>query len=105
MNSISDSQPLRQNVSVMIFIGDGYTVACEFYDSVKHQVEEVLEAIQRDVLYTAEALCGAEFWSLLSKGERRLAGRCLAHMIIVRRLFPLVHCPGRHEYPYRYKLI
>ena len=53
--------------------------------------------------YNLKVLCGAEFWKPLSDGQKRMAGRCMVHMVEVG-LLPLHFAEGRHEYPKLYWL-
>lgn len=94
-----DPEEIEQTVPLQ----DGYTASRAFHESIRLQVEEVLPALQRDARYTLKTLCGNEFWNRLSPGERRMAGRCMAH-IVVTGLLPLNFADSRHEYPKWYEL-
>jgi hypothetical protein len=82
---------------------DGYCVTTEFYTAIRHQVEEVIPALDPDAVYTLEMLCGEVFWDSLTDGKRRKAGRCMTHMV-TNNLLPLRSVEGRHEYPKLYQL-
>jgi hypothetical protein len=86
-----------------IVLYDGYTVSAAFYNSVCHQVEEIIPAMEPDMRYPLKVLCGKAFWQPLSDGEKRMAGRCMAQMV-VGGLLPLRFAEGRHEYPKLYRL-
>lgn len=94
-----DSREINQ----FILLHGGYPVSKFFFDSIRRQVEEVLPALARGENYTTKILCGKDFWSQLGNGERILAGRCLADMV-VRNILPLTFAHGKHEYPKRYQL-
>lgn len=81
---------------------DGYPVAGDFLAAIRAQVEDVPPELGPYGAYTAEQLCGSTFWHSLSRGERRIAGRCLASLVS-QGTIPLVHVPGKHEYPRRYR--
>ena len=81
-----------------------YTVTAIFYDTVRHQVKEFVPAMIPGEKYTAEMMCGYAFWKLLSAGEQKMAGRCVASMV-VNRLLPLRFVKTKHEYPKHYEII
>ncbi len=89
----------------MIFkiLYDGYTVPNTLYTKVRNQVAEIIPAVERDVKYTLEMLCGEAFWKQLTDGEKRMAGRCMA-LFIVKGLLPFRFAETKHEYPKRYQL-
>lgn len=82
-------------------LNDGQPVTKTFFDRVRQKVNVVIPALNPVERYTAEMLCGDEFWSALDNGERRLAGRCLAHMVN-EDLLPLRVAESNHEYPKYY---
>lgn len=89
---------------IMLFDGHNvYTASAAFYTTIRLQVEEVIPAMERGVKYTLEMLCGDAFWRTLSDGEKRMAGRCMAHMVANKRL-PLCFTDSKHEYPKWYRL-
>jgi hypothetical protein len=81
-----------------------YTVSTTFYELVRHQVVEIIPGLIPGEKYTAEILCGDGFWKALTAGEQKMAGRCVANMV-VNRLFPLRFVQTKHEYPKHYELI
>lgn len=90
------------NLQVMV-LPRGNAVPKPFFDNIMLLVREILPALERDISYTAEMLCGEDFWKSLSAGERRRAGMCLSNMV-QDRLLPLVLVHGLHEYPLLYQL-
>lgn len=66
-------------------------------------IEMRLQELQRGRHYNAKQLAGKAYWALLSHGDQRLAGRCIAKMV-ARDLLPLTFVQGKHEYPLRYEL-
>jgi len=106
--SISISSANHAGTTMYICLYDydrnrAYTIPAALYNAIRLQVEEIIPAMERGVEYTLEMLCGDAFWQTLTDGERRMAGRCLAHMVANKRL-PLrfVGCP--HEHPKKYRL-
>lgn len=87
-----------------ITLHSGFKVQKSFFESVHLTVEEVVPAMQPNVQYTAEMLCGDEFWSSLTKGERILAGRCLADLVI-KKLLPLGFASPGSNCSKRYRII
>lgn len=82
---------------------DGYTVPEPFYNSIKTTIEEIVPALISGIEYTAEMLCGPDFWQSLNRGEPSLAGRCVMDMVDNSTL-PLRPVVCQHEYPKRYSL-
>jgi hypothetical protein len=80
-----------------------YTVSRTFYDAVLLQVKETLPRLVREKRYTSKRLCSKEFWKLMDNGERRMAGRCIAHSVVLN-LLPLRFVEAIHEYPKYYEL-
>lgn len=88
----------------VIGLQEGYCVSEDFYAAIRIQVESSLPSLSKQRSYTAPQLCGRGFWSQLTDGESRMAGRCIAHMAY-RRILPLEFVETKHEYPKRYRLI
>jgi hypothetical protein len=89
-----------------IILYDGhevYTVTAAFYNAVRLQVEESIPGLIHGEKYKSEWLCGNAFWKPLSNDEKRMAGRCIAHMVVTGVL-PLRFADSRHEYPNWYRL-
>jgi len=80
-----------------------YTVSIAFYSEVLNTVSEVIHIFLPDDIYTLRKIYGEALWLQMTDGERRMAGRCLAHIVANKRL-PLcfVGCP--HEHPKKYRL-
>lgn len=66
----------------MIQLLNGYTVHEEFFSIIKQQVEEGIREVNRNEIFTAKIVCGDGLWAVLSNWERRLAGRCVAYMVV-----------------------
>ena len=81
-----------------------YTVPAIFYETVLLLVKESIPGLIPGEKYKCEWLCGDAFWKLLSAGEQKMAGRCVASMV-VNRLLPLCFVKTKHEYPKHYELI
>ena len=67
----------------------GHSVPTALYEKVMAQVERRMQTIVDVKLYVLKDICGDSFWEgqLLSSWQRRMAGRCFAHMVAVGR-FP-----------------
>jgi hypothetical protein len=87
-----------------IVLYDGYTVSADFYDKIRYQVEEILDVLDPNEINTLERLCGDEFWQSFTAGEKKMAGRCMANMVVTHQL-PFRFVQGEHEYPKLYQLI
>ena len=74
-----------------------------FFFDLSHQVEEIVPAMIPGVKYTLEMLCGPTFWGPLTDGQKRVAGKCMVHMV-ENGILPLHFAKGRHEYPKLYSL-
>jgi hypothetical protein len=79
----------------------GHSAHRAFYDSIRREILDIAPALIPGEGYTAEMLCGPEFWCQLSDNEQRLAGRCVAHMVR-NGLLPLIRLDCRHKSPARY---
>ncbi len=64
-----------------LFLREKHLVAESFYLRIKDRVQEIIPAMQRGHKYSLQQLCGEDFWSALSKGERIMAGICMAYMV------------------------
>jgi len=91
-------------MSDQILLHSGFQVQKSFFENVRLTVEEVVPAMQPNVQYTAEMLCGDEFWGSLTRGERIMAGRCLAELAI-KKLLPLAFAKPGGNCSKRYRLI
>jgi len=72
--------PTSSKIFADIVLYDGsttYTVSKDFYDAVLEQVKDIIPALIHGERYTTKRLCGEAFWSLLSDGEKRAAGKCM----------------------------
>lgn len=97
---VKPRSPLAGKVELL---AGGYPVKAAFITSLRHQVEAALPTLIPHLTYTLEKLCGKAYWASLDAGERRLAGRCMAHLVATNE-FPLLFAPSNHEYPKHYQL-
>lgn len=91
------------NIEKYILLHDGKIVNKAFYDMIIERIADVLPAVIPSVSYTAEDLCGEEFWRTLDDGHRRRAGKCMVHMVKTGKL-PLQIQGCEHQYPRKYML-
>lgn len=101
---MTDPKTIDSNhIETRCIFADGYTLSSDFCRAIACQVEEIVPALIPDASYTLEMLCGEAFWARLSNGERRMAGRCMAQLVVNSKL-PLCFADSRHEYPKYYRL-
>jgi len=81
---------------------DRYSVCAHIYECVWWQSVDGLQILEVDEDYSAEQIL-EPLWDELDISERRLAGRCLSHMVAHGKLPPLIADP-RDESPQRYRL-
>ena len=86
-----------------IELSDGFSVSKIIYECFQQMVVESLPQINPGKAYTLKKILGGDIWNALDNGERRLIGRCVAHMT-TRKLLPLKIVESKHEYPIRYQL-
>lgn len=96
ITSVRLALPTGNNESVSL--SDGYTTSKAFYDHIGKQVASTLPTLKRNRKYKSNSLCGKDYWESLDNADRRIGGRCIAHMVVNRKL-PLVLVKGKHEYP------
>lgn len=97
---VKPRSPLAGKVQLL---AGAYPVSTAFFESIRHRVEAAIPTLNPHLAYTLEKLCGTLFWAKLDSGKRKLAGRCMAHLV-VKNEFPLVVAPSNHEYPKYYQL-
>ena len=100
---MSNNSELDNKVEAVLLLHNGYSVSKFFYDRIKGQVEDIVPAMDQDVSYTLEMLCGMVFWDALSVKERHTAGRCMADMV-EGDIFPMDFVGCEHVSPKRYRL-
>lgn len=86
-----------------IELSDGFSVSKDIYECFRQMVVESLAQISPGNAYTLRKILGRDIWNELDNGERRLIGRCVAHMT-TRKILPLIIVESKHEYPKRYQL-
>ena len=93
----------QTEVHIFLVFENGFSVSKSLYESVKRQVDEVLPILKTEREYKLETLCGDDFWNSLSDGEKRLAGRCMTHMVD-HKLLPIRYADYSCRTPKRYRL-
>lgn len=88
---------------IHVLLSGGHKVSKAFLTEIQHQVAESVPAMEPQISYTTKMLCGNKFWVILNNRERRLVGRCLAHLVI-HRLLPLQFVGPTRKYPKKYAL-
>lgn len=72
--------------NIYIFLYGNYTVLESFYNNIQSLIEEALPFLERDMQYTVEMLCDPNFWKSLNPGQKKMAGRCVAYMVMENRI-------------------
>lgn len=88
------------DAQIYVILDDGTTVSKQLYDAIFQEIDEVIPAMDPGMAYTAEQLCGKEFWQQLA-GNQRQAGKCVSSMVKTG-LLPLVRQGCEHQYPRKY---
>lgn len=72
-------------------LGRGHSAPISFYAAVADAAEAVIPDLAPDRKFKAEHVCGPNFWVKLSPSQARLAGRCLAHLVLDGSLPLAIH--------------
>jgi len=97
----------HKGTTVYLILYDGhrmYTVSAAFYNDVMNTVSEVIHIFLPGDRYTLRKIYGEALWLEMARGERRMAGKCMAHMVANDRLPQLRFVEHEHEYPKKYRL-
>lgn len=94
----------NEHIQHCVLLRNGQVAPVEFYDSIKFQVQEAANYLPKNITATLERLCGHIFWSSLTTEQRKLAGRCMAHLV-EHKIVPYDHVGCVHEYPRKYRLM
>ena len=83
----------------------GHHAPTALYEQVMAQVERRMPTMVEEQLYVLKDICGERFWdeTLTSSWQRRMAGRCFAHMVAVGR-FPVRFVQYKRYATKRYEL-
>jgi hypothetical protein len=91
----------HQTITALI---GGYNAPTAFYLLVEKQIKKGMHKVMPGNLYTTRMICGEEFWLTLGNNyKKRLAGRCLAHMVVKGR-FPFNFIQYKRSPTKRYQL-
>jgi hypothetical protein len=104
MSDLTQPTPADTDEPVERFrlLRDGRCVREEFYRWVRERVLESVPALEEAATYKTKHLVGADHWALLSRGEKVMAGLCLAHMVACGEL-PLRFAVCPHRVPKLYR--
>ena len=105
--SISTSSVNHGGTTVYLILYDEhrtYTVSAAFYNEVLNTVSEVIHIFLPGDIYTLRIMYGEVLWLEMTRGDRRMAGKCMAHMVANNRLPQLRFVEHKHEYPKKYQL-
>ena len=111
ITDVGDSTPpeVQKGSTVLLVLYDydrdrAYTVPAAFYNGVLNTVSEVIHIFLPGDKYTLRIMYGEVLWLEMTRGERRMAGKCMAHMVANNRLPQLRFVEHEHEYPKKYQL-
>lgn len=82
---------------------NGYKAPTAFYEAVMLAAKKGVKRAVSGNLYTSRMLCGEEFWLLLTKPKKWLAGRCIA-LMVANRVFDLQFVQYKRSPTKRYRL-
>jgi hypothetical protein len=88
---------------VYVLLHNWYPVHIELLNCVRLLMQGVQFLLAPGKAYKAKDLCGHAFWALLEKGERRLVGSCISHLVRTDEL-QLTKLNDEGTYPNRYEL-
>lgn len=80
----------------LVVLPDGYMVPKPLFDSIKKEVIKFLPRANRHKAIKSPELFCSSFWKSLTRAEKSLAGRCIAHLVATKDL-PLVAIKGRNK--------
>jgi hypothetical protein len=81
-----------------------YTVSAAFYNDVLNTVSEVIHIFLPSDIFTLRKIYGEALWLEMIPGDRKKAGKCMAHIVANKRLPQLRFVEHEHEYPKKYQL-
>ena len=88
---------------VTLPIHDDFELPQAMLNSIEKQTEEAMPRLALGVPYTTKKICGRDFWTLLTTGEKILAGICMAHLVKTNRV-PLVEAGANSSHSKLYEL-
>jgi hypothetical protein len=88
--------------NLVVVLPSGYTAPKQFFDRILRQAITAIPTLTRSRALKATELLGQEFWASLGNADRRLAGRCIAHMVATDHL-PLAPIEGKPTDPLWYR--
>lgn len=86
---------------IYLVLNDCTCVDPAFYKRMLEHVRERVPTLAAGSTRSLRQICDPTFWALLNNGERRVAGRCVSHMVVKGEV-DLATVQQRHEYPKKY---
>lgn len=80
-----------------------YELSQVMLKTVEQQATILLPGLARGVRYTTKQICGKAFWKMLSKGDKIVAGLCMARLVATYRL-PLIEAGSNASHAKVYAL-
>ena len=75
------------------------------FTGVHFKVNEALQSMVADRLYTSEQFCGEEMWSQLYPAEKRVVGMCVAYLVSTGAVGLTLHRTPSGKGKKRYRLL
>ena len=88
---------------ILVFKGGQICIAKSVDNELMQVIKDILPAIENWMELTLEELCGDEYWSSKTDGERRTLGRYFAYLVD-KGLMPFEFANSCCQTPKRYRL-
>ena len=103
MNNQKDNKKKDNNLTTPLFYG-GF-VYPEFLNYIRDVVIERASSLSPHTIYTFEEICSDFFWKVFEDGEKRIAGKCMRHLVAKAEVPFIEVNEYRCQSPKRYRLI
>jgi hypothetical protein len=98
-----DEAPKPAPKKISLPIHADYELSQVMLKTVEQQAKLLLPGLARGVRYTTKQICGKAFWKMLSKGDKIVAGLCMARLVATHRL-PLIEAGSNASHAKVYEL-
>ena len=88
---------------MMVLLQGGHVAPQPFYNGIRDLILEQTPAIKPNQVVKLADFYDPEIWHQMDREERKLAGRCMAHMVI-HGILPLAFIGCKHNSPNEYQL-
>ena len=100
-NAMTNPQPSAPEI--MVILQGGHVAPHPFYDTIRDLILEQIPAIKPNQVVKLEDFYDPEAWHQMDIEERKLAGRCMAQMVLYG-ILPLEFVGCKHSSPNEYRL-